>query len=137
MWFHMQILLELHLYWFVLYFQLTWKSPIYYFALFVVTGYQKATDFGLVKIVEFIYSRNKCQIPSSTRSFSGIGYPSPARKLLLQVLSFLTKVLTTNKKISLSVILLYCQMVHGTSRPVNCGCFDKGLVKLPGVKKRM
>jgi len=40
-------------------------------------GYQKATDFGLVKIVEFIYSRNKCQIPSSTStSFSGIGCSS-------------------------------------------------------------
>ena len=75
------------------------------------------------------------QIPSSTRSFSGIGYPSPARKLLLQVLSFLTKVLTTNKKISLSVILLYCQIVYGTSHPVNCGRCDSGLVKLPGDKK--
>jgi hypothetical protein len=76
------------------------------------------------------------QIPSFTEtSFSRIGYSSLARKLLLQVLSFLTKVLTTNKKTSLSIILLYCQMVHGTSHLVNCGRCDSGLVKHPGVKK--
>lgn len=35
-------------------FHLTWKLPIYCLVLFIVTGYQKATDFDLGKIVEFI-----------------------------------------------------------------------------------
>jgi hypothetical protein len=72
--------------------------------------------------------------------FSKIGYLSPARNLLLQVLSFLIKVLTANRKLAYQIF--YCtailkvdnQIVHGTSCPVNCGCCGSGLVKLPGVK---
>lgn len=63
-WFHMQILWELQLYWFCsLKFSSQMKSPIYCLVLFTVSGYQKATDFDLVKIVEFINWRSSIRIP--------------------------------------------------------------------------